>query len=64
MKRNYHPATRAAFLRHIVEQRGFVHTYLLMHPRVSEDQLRAICEDLYVELVRRRGRPGQVTPNG
>lgn len=64
MERKYHPATRAAFLRHVVEQRGFVHTYLLMHPRVTEDQLRSICDDLYRELFQRGRRSGQVTRNG
>lgn len=56
MKRRYHPATRAAFRRHIVEQRGFPHTYLLMHPRVTQAEVNAICEDLYRELFDRAGR--------
>lgn len=59
MTRRYHPATRRAFLRHIIEQRGFPHTYLLMHPRVQQAAIDAILEDLWLEWRDRVDPAGQ-----
>jgi hypothetical protein len=46
----YRPATRKALLRHVIEQRGFPHTYLLAHPRVTQAEIDAILDDLYREV--------------
>jgi hypothetical protein len=62
--RRYHPATRSALLRHVVEQRGFVHTYLLAHRRVTRAEIDAILDGLYDELVARLGPKGQAPRRG
>lgn len=62
--RRDHPATRSALLRHVVEQRGFVQTYLLAHRRVTARRSTPVLDSLYDELVAWRSLNGQAPRRG
>lgn len=64
MSGRYHLATRRALLLHVIEQRGYPHTYLLMHPRVGQEQIEAILDDLWLELSGRSLREQEPSSHG
>lgn len=45
-RRRYHPATLHALLRHLTQPGQSTKTYLASHPRVSQEQIDAIFDDL------------------